>query len=157
MPTPLTPEELWKKLTEEAGEDAIASAAGVSVRQAEQDLRAADFDVKAERNRAHALIADLTGDSSPASDRGEPTAWVSGPPSSVRKTSANRRPVLIAVAIAALATGAGILYALGRRSTPHDIPVDVPSATTAPPPPNDKPPEDKPVPAAPAGQDKPAR
>jgi hypothetical protein len=153
MPTPLTPEELWKHLTDEAGEDAIASAAGVSVTQAEQDLRAAGFDVKAERDRASALLADLAGERAPASDRAEPKAWVTGPPPSARKSSANRRSVLIAAAIAGLAAGAGILYAL-LRSTPHDVahPREEPAPTTAPPPP-----DDKPVPAAPAGQDKPGR
>ena len=119
----LTPEDLWNKLVEEAGEDPITAAASVSASQAERDLRAAGFDVKAERERANAVIADLTGETAPASDRAEPTAWVTGPASAGRRSPSNRRAVLIAVALAALATVGGILYVLGRGLEPHGIPV----------------------------------
>ncbi len=112
-----TPEDLWKKLVEEAGEDEIAPAASVEVADAERDLRAAGFDVKAERARADAWLANLAGETAPASDRAEPTAWVTGAPLAGRWSPANRRAVLIAAAIGALAAGAGILYALGRPST----------------------------------------
>jgi hypothetical protein len=135
----LTPEDLWDKLVEEAGEDPIAAAASVSPSQAEQDLRAAGFDVKAERDRADAVIAGLTGDTAPASDQAESTGWVSAPTSGARRSPSNRRAVVIAVALAGIATIGGILYALGRRSEPHEIPIDVPregpsgSATPSPP------------------------
>ena len=151
-----TPEELWKKLALDAGEDEIASAASADVSHAERDLRTAGFDVKAERERAHAWLADLAGETAPASDRAEPTAWVTGAPPSGRRSPANRRAVLIAAAIAALATGAGILYALGRRSTPHDLPIEVPpQAPSASAPAPSAPRQDMPKPAAPARQDKP--
>jgi hypothetical protein len=63
-----TPEELWQGLVEEAGEDAIAGAASVSVEQAERDLTAAGFDVKAERARANATMSELSGGTTPASE-----------------------------------------------------------------------------------------
>jgi hypothetical protein len=76
----LTPEDLWKKLALEAGEDAITDAASVPVTQAERDLHEAGFDVKAERERANAWIGELTGESAAASDGTEPPARLpSGP------------------------------------------------------------------------------
>jgi hypothetical protein len=44
-----TPEEVWRKLVVEAGEDAIERAACVSVVQAESDLAEAGFDLASER------------------------------------------------------------------------------------------------------------
>lgn len=58
MPPP-TPEALWQRLVDEAGEDLIERAAAVSVAQAEKDLAAAGFDVAAERARAVARIVAL--------------------------------------------------------------------------------------------------
>ncbi len=52
----LTPERLWNELVEEADEDPITAAASVNASQAERDPRAASFDVKAERERANAVI-----------------------------------------------------------------------------------------------------
>jgi hypothetical protein len=76
----LTPEDLWKKLALEAGEDAITDAASVPVTQAERDLHEAGFDVKAERERANARIGELAGESAAASDGTEPTVRLpSGP------------------------------------------------------------------------------
>ncbi len=89
----LTPEDLWNKLVEETGEEEITTAASVSASQAERDLRAAGFDVKAEREQANAVIADLTGEKAPASDRAAPTAWVTGPASAGRRSPSNRRAV----------------------------------------------------------------
>ncbi len=51
--------ELWRKLVEDAGDDLIDQAASVSVAQAERDLRAAGFDMAAERARAEALLDAL--------------------------------------------------------------------------------------------------
>jgi hypothetical protein len=149
----LTPEDLWDKLVEEAGEDPIATATRVSPSHAEQDLRAAGFDVKAERERANAVIADLAGETAPASDGAEPTAWVTGPVSSVRRAPSNRRAVQIALALAALAMIGGTLYVFARRSVPHEIPNDVPRegpTGSAPAPPQRDVPN-----AKPAQQDKP--
>jgi hypothetical protein len=51
--------DLWKKLVDEAGEDEIDRAASVSVEQAEADLKAAGFDVAAERAKANAFLDAL--------------------------------------------------------------------------------------------------
>jgi hypothetical protein len=121
-------EEIWKKLVQEAGDDAVASAASVGVEQAERELAAAKFDVKAERARANALIAELVGESGPTSDRGESTAWVSkaAPESERKRPAGTRRAVGIALALAALATLGGVLYALATREKPHETPIEVP-------------------------------
>jgi hypothetical protein len=125
-----TPEHLWLTLVEEAGEDAITSAASTPVSQAEQDLIAAGFDVKAERARAHGHIAALTGErplhivgSDPTT---EPTAWVSGPPAPAKRTPSSRRVVWLAAALAAAAATGGIVYAVAHRPKPPDKPIEVP-------------------------------
>jgi len=135
-----TPENLWQRLVDEAGEDTVESAAGASVAQAERDLVAAGFDVKAERARAEALIDELTGGaSSPKGTREaatEPTAWVSGAAPAARRSPPSRRVVWVTAALVAAATAGGILYAAAHRPKPPDRPVEVPSATaTAPAPP----------------------
>jgi hypothetical protein len=56
-----SPAELWRKLLPDAGEDAIARAASVSVAEAERDLAKAGFDVAAERRAARARIRELEG------------------------------------------------------------------------------------------------
>ena len=56
---PRSPESLWQKLVDEAGDDAVERAVAVSVAQAEKDLAAAGFDVAAERARAMARITAL--------------------------------------------------------------------------------------------------
>jgi hypothetical protein len=55
----VSPEELWRQLVEEAGEDEIERAASVGVAQAERELAEAGFDVAAERAKAEAIIASL--------------------------------------------------------------------------------------------------
>jgi hypothetical protein len=137
-----TPEELWQRLVDEAGDDAVESAADVSVAQAEQELAAAGFDVKAERARAVARIEELTGDAAPTGrapePAPEPTAWVSGAAPPARRAAASRRIVWLAAALVALATAGGLLYAAAHRPSPPDKPVDIPSATVkapTPPPP----------------------
>jgi hypothetical protein len=125
----LTPEDLWHRLVEEAGEDAIESAAGTSVAQAERDLAAAGFDVKAERARANERIAELTGVDAgrgagdPAT---EPSTWVSGPAAPARRAPASGKIVWLAAALAAAAATGGILYALGHRAKPPDKPIEGP-------------------------------
>jgi putative heme degradation protein len=54
-----SPEEVWRQLVEEAGEDEIEGAARVSVADAEKELARAGFDVAAERARAEALMDAL--------------------------------------------------------------------------------------------------
>ena len=53
------PTALWRRLVEEAGEEAIDAAASLSVAQAERDLAAAGFDVAAERAVAEAWVDAL--------------------------------------------------------------------------------------------------
>ena len=51
--------DLWEELVDEAGEDEIDRAASVSVAQAEAELKAAGFDVAAERAKASAWLDAL--------------------------------------------------------------------------------------------------
>jgi hypothetical protein len=67
--SPRSPEALWRRLVDEAGEDAIEAAAAVSVAQAERELAEAGFDVKAERARAVAKIEALEARGGPGSGR----------------------------------------------------------------------------------------
>jgi DNA-binding transcriptional regulator YbjK len=60
MPSP-GPDEVWRRLVDEAGEELIEGAVAVSVEQAERDLRAAGFDVEAARRAGEAVIARLLG------------------------------------------------------------------------------------------------
>ena len=57
--SPRNPAALWRRLVEEAGEEAIDAAASLSVAQAERDLAAAGFDVAAERAVAEAWVDAL--------------------------------------------------------------------------------------------------
>ena len=61
------------ELVDEAGEDAIDGAATVSVAQAEAELKAAGFDVAAERAKANAFLDALVGEASSA-EAERPTA-----------------------------------------------------------------------------------
>jgi hypothetical protein len=137
------PQDVWKQLVAEAGEDEVDGAANVSVAQADAELREAGFDVQAERARANALLDDLSGEGAvrgpsrdPATDEpaSEPNAWVTRAPSP-HQHAPPRWGLLLAATLAA-ATAGGILYAVGHRPKPNDKPVDVPqSAPTAPTPP----------------------
>jgi hypothetical protein len=60
-----TPEEIWRQLVLEAGEDEIARAANVSVAQAERELAEAGFDIAVERATAEALLRDLESAATP--------------------------------------------------------------------------------------------
>jgi hypothetical protein len=57
-----TPEELWKQLVLEAGEEEIERAASVSVAQAERELHGSAFDIRAERAKGNALLDELASD-----------------------------------------------------------------------------------------------
>jgi hypothetical protein len=57
--SPRSPEAIWQRLVDDAGEEAIEAAASVSVAEAERDLAAAGFDVTAERAAAVAQIDKL--------------------------------------------------------------------------------------------------
>jgi uncharacterized iron-regulated membrane protein len=154
-----TPEQLWQSLVEEAGEDAIAEAAAVTVPQAEQFLSAAGFDVKQERATATATIAKLTGDIAPRTEGhdgpSEATAWVSHPVPPARKAPASRRVVWLAAALAIAAATGGILYALGHRPKPPDRPVEPPRETPSAQPPAPPPTQEAPRIPFPLGPEKP--
>jgi hypothetical protein len=61
-------DEIWLRAVAETGEDAVSSAAGVSVSEAERILSEAGFDTKQERARALEIIAKLKGAGVPATD-----------------------------------------------------------------------------------------
>jgi hypothetical protein len=131
--------EVWDKLADEAGEDAIERAASVSVGHAERELREAGFDVAAERAKADALMARLETKTAPS--EGNEAGWVSVPPAPSRK-SASRNLIWLWAAVLAATTAGGVLYALGRRSKPHDVPDETPAPTVVPRPPPSHPPND---------------
>ena len=56
---PISHEELWGRLVDEAGEDEVERASRVTVARAERELAAAGYDVKAERAKARALTEEL--------------------------------------------------------------------------------------------------
>ena len=88
--------DLWNELVAEAGEDEIDRAASVSVAQAEAELRAAGFDVAAERAKAGAFLEALEkgpGESKPAPRVSEETRSA--------KTRPARRPAFVWLAAAA--------------------------------------------------------
>ncbi|HLK37423.1 MAG TPA: hypothetical protein VKU41_11775 [Polyangiaceae bacterium] len=88
--------DLWNELVAEAGEDEIDRAASVSVAQAEAELRAAGFDVAAERAKAGAFLEAL--EKGPGETKPAPRV-----PEETRPTKARppRRPVLAWLAAAA--------------------------------------------------------
>ena len=140
------PEKLWQRLADAAAEDDVEAASAVSVTEAERDLAAAGFDVKAERARAEALIAELMGETAPAKgapeSATEPTAWEQAAASPARKPAPSR-VLWLAAALLAAAVAGGALYAAAHRPTPPEKPIDVPSATASAPTP--------PVPVVPSG------
>jgi hypothetical protein len=140
--------QIWDRLVEDAGEDAIGEAIGVSVADAERELVAADFDTKAERARAAVIMAQLTGErhltaategasreDPPVDGPADSAVWVRGTAPAEGGPRASRSWVWLAAALAAAATTGGILYAVGHRSKPQDNPVEppreVPSAPSA--------------------------
>jgi hypothetical protein len=92
--------DLWNELVDEAAEAEIDRAANVSVEQAEADLRAAGFDVAAERARANAFLEELEGKPSTATATPPltPTATPTPTPPPRRTRS---RPALLWLAAAA--------------------------------------------------------
>jgi hypothetical protein len=65
MTSKRSPEEIWRQLVLEAGEDEIERAANVSVAQAERELAEAGFDIAAERATAEVLLRDLESAATP--------------------------------------------------------------------------------------------
>jgi hypothetical protein len=117
--------DLWEKLVDEAGEDEIDRAASVRVEQAEADLKAAGFDVAAERAKAHAFLDALE---SGAPLRGPGVAPQVTPPSARaadEKPRARPRPSLAWLAAAAMlgaVAGGALVAALLQPPTPEATP-----------------------------------
>jgi hypothetical protein len=105
--------DLWKELVDEAGDDEIDRAATVSVAQAEAELKAAGFDVAAERAKAGAFVEALgSGVSGSPARETAPRA----PEPTLRKARRARVLWLAAAASFAVVVG-GALYA-GLQSPP---------------------------------------
>jgi hypothetical protein len=129
---PRDPEDLWNSLLDEAADAEIDAAASVSVEQAERELAAAGFDVKAERARAEAFLDELEG---------KPTAKpVAAAPATA--PGRRRRPSVLLLAAAATVTigGGAFLYAELHtpEPPPHPLPtppspLPIPPVPTAPP------------------------
>ena len=98
--------DLWRELVDEAGEEEIDRAANVSVTQAEAELRAAGFDVAAERAKAGAFLDAL------GAGRARPRE---GPVEAPRRKRP-RPAVLWLAAAATFAVAGGAVYATLHRS-----------------------------------------
>ena len=111
--------DLWRELVDEAGEDEIDRAANVSVAEAEDELRAAGFDVAAERAKAGAFLDGLgTAGSTSTSEQARPAE---APPRLAEATRRKRpRPATLWLAAAAtFAVAGGAVYATLHPS--HEV------------------------------------
>jgi hypothetical protein len=149
-----TPENIWRQIVDEAGEDEIERAANVSVEEAERELAAAGFDVAAERAKAGAFLDRLESggpgeretetpdEDDRASQSGEqlrvPAQAVAAveqvaPLSSIAPgRRRRRRPVVLWVAAAATVTvgAAALVTALQPAPEPHAPPAPTASPST---------------------------
>lgn len=108
-----TPDQLWRHLVDEAGEEEIERAASMSVAEAEAYLTKVGFDVKAERARAEAFLTSLGG-------ADEASTKPAASPTPARRPRA--AAVWVAAAAAAAVVGAGT-YVATRESPPaHPVP-----------------------------------
>ena len=76
--TPPTPEQLWEKLVQEAGEDEIEAACAESDEEVERYLAANGFDVEAERAKGEAFLAALVGETGPSPSTSTSTSTTGG-------------------------------------------------------------------------------
>ncbi|MBV9949105.1 MAG: hypothetical protein JOZ69_19815 [Myxococcales bacterium] len=135
--------DLWTRLADEASEDEIDRAASVSVEQAEAELRAAGFDVAAERARANAFLEGLESGAPRSSPGVTPQPTRSSPAVTSQPTSrasrnpdekrfARRRPAVAWLAAAATLggiAGAGITLSVPLAG-PLRPPPEAPSVST---------------------------
>ena len=133
--------ELWKQLVAEVGDEEVERAASVTVAEAEAELKAAGFDVAAERAKAEAFLVALekgtldTARHDTPSDvppEGSPAIARDAPPRRARREDRRRPPsvvVLLGTAVVAAAAGAAI-YA-STHEPPETI-APAPPPSTAP-------------------------
>ncbi|MDP9002075.1 MAG: hypothetical protein M3O46_18435 [Myxococcota bacterium] len=131
------PEEIWRQLVDEAGDDEIDRAASVSVAQAEKDLAQAGFDVAAEREKANVILRELeagsriSGKFAVAAPQGPPPA-LPAPVSAVElpieasPPVRKRRGLLLAAAtIAAVAIAVVVIFLVKRPDVEANPPVSI--------------------------------
>jgi hypothetical protein len=134
-----SPEELWRQLAGEAGDDPVDRAASVSVAQAERELGEAGFDVAAERAKADALLAEIEA-GTPASgqvvlaDPKNPGASGHGVPIARGKTTRTVAPSWWRPRRTWWVAGAAAAAVVAALAIPTAVPV------TSPPPPKPQPP-----------------
>jgi hypothetical protein len=119
-----TPENIWRQLVDEAGEDAIERAANVSVEEAERELAAAGFDVAAERAKATAFLDQL--------ESGSPgEREIEKPDQDDRATPSGEQPRVPVDAVAAVEQFAPLsASARGRRRRPRPVVLWLAAAAT---------------------------
>lgn len=117
--------DLWEKLVDETGDDEIDRAASVNVDQAEADLKAAGFDVAAERAKANAFL-DALGSAEGAPPERRPRA------ADEKRQRRPRRPSVAWLAAAATVggmAGGGLVATLGQGAIVYQAPPEVPSTS----------------------------
>jgi len=133
--------ELWKQLVAEVGDEEVERAASVTVAEAEAELKAAGFDVAAERAKAESFLEALkngTLDTAPhdtpavVPPEGSPAIARDAPPRRARREDRRGPPsavVLLGTAVVAAAAGAA-LYASTHK--PPETIAPAPPPSTAP-------------------------
>lgn len=98
--------DLWRELVDEVGEDEIDRAATVSVAEAEAELKAAGFDVVAERAKAGAFVDALEIELSSSTSKERASRAAGG-----TRRKGPRAAVVWLAAAATCAVAGGALYA----------------------------------------------
>jgi hypothetical protein len=131
--------DIWKQLVDEAGEKEIEAAASVSVEQAEAELKAAGFDVAAERAKASAFLDELGKPGSeqaapePEPPRAAPAVGQQAPRARpVERAPGRSRPAVVWLAAAAVAVGVGSLVYVATRPKEPEAIGPVPPESAAP-------------------------
>jgi hypothetical protein len=105
--------DIWNELVDEASKAEVDAAASVSVEQAEAELKAAGFDVAAERAKASAFLDDLARPAGGRAPRRE-------------------RSVVVWLAAAAVVVGVGSLVYVATRSKEPEAIGPAPPESAAP-------------------------
>jgi hypothetical protein len=126
------PADLWRKLADEGGEDEIDRAASVSVEQAEADLKAAGFDVAAERAKANALLDALDSGAPGSALKAVPPVTPPAARVADERRRARPRPAIAWLAAAATlggAVGGTLVAALQQPALVGAPPLPAPSTS----------------------------